>query len=208
MCFMIKQEEEIMLDYRRQLIEDRERQVRNEKKLLRLQQKNLEESIMELEYERELISAQKTKLHSQLNKEKLYDISHIGNTAIIGISSSDLPNNGTNINPADRGSIDSITTIGIEKEANIQSLKQELNDKINEIEQLNRKISSLEHINDKLQLQVNHFEESMKKENDDKQKHQQSYEKFTKAMETLTKQFEQMVGTKDEEIAVSYFNLF
>ena len=201
-CLMMKQEQEIILDYRASLIEDRERQVRNEKKLLRLQQRNIEESIMELEYERELISAEKSKLHAQLDKEKLYNISHIHN------SKSPSANNNTDldsvvdqlgIDPSHSGSLDSIQTLGIEKET---QLNQEITEKKSEIDKLNRKIQQLEHTNDKLKLQLSHFEESMRKENDDKQKHQQSYEKFTLAMETLTKQFEQMVGTKDQEIAV------
>eukprot|EP01084_Bolivina_argentea_P134632 237428_1 len=67
-------EKEILLNYKEQLMTDKERQVKNEKKLIRLQQRNLEESIMELEYERELIAAQKSKLHSQINRDKLNDI--------------------------------------------------------------------------------------------------------------------------------------
>ena len=210
LCLMIKQEQEIVLDYKSSLIEDRERQVRNEKKLLRLQQRNLEESIMELEYERELISAEKSKLHSQLDKEKLYNISHIDHSKSRN-STNNVPDEHLMIEASHRGSLDSIQTLGLERETQIQDLKQELNEKNAELERLNRKIQQLEHTNDKLKLQLSHFEESMKKENDDKQKHQQSYEKFTMHMETLTKQFEQMIGTKDQEIIVmhqSYICLF
>lgn len=207
LCLMMKQEQEIILDYKSSLVEDRERQVRNEKKLLRLQQRNLEESIMELEYERELISAEKSKLHSQLDKEKLYNISHINHTKLRNVNT----NNNETDDPlvlnashdSHRGSLDSIQTLGLEKETQIQDLKQEINEKNAEFDALNQKIQQLEHTNDKLKLQLSHFEESMKKENDDKEKHQQSYEKFTMHMETLTKQFEQMIGTKDQEITVN-----
>jgi len=197
-------EREITLDHRAHLLEDRERQVRNEKKLLRLQQRNLEESMLELEYERELVSAQKCRLHSQLNKERLYDIS-----SQIGANSaklSPLQIGGTASKPggiSHRASIDSLETctLGIDTETQMIGMKQELQDKEREVEELRRKLQHAEHTNDKLQLKVDHFEESMKKEHDEKNKQEQSYEKFTMAMETLTRQFEQMVVIKDQEIS-------
>merc|ERR1719385_463515 len=68
-------EREIELEYRMRLVEDRERQVRSEKQLLRVQQRHLFDGTMELECERQLVAAEKAKAHSQLNQEKIEDLS-------------------------------------------------------------------------------------------------------------------------------------
>merc|ERR1712228_896905 len=59
-CIQLKKRE-ILLKYQSHCIQDKERQIKNELKLQRLHQRNLDESLIEIECERELIAAQKTK---------------------------------------------------------------------------------------------------------------------------------------------------
>ena len=157
------------------LVEDRERQVRSEKKLLRVQQRNLVDGTMELECERQLVRAEKAKLHSVLNKEKLEDLS-----SQIGTISPP---------PSVHGEV-------------LEMVRQELEETKAKLSETSSKLQDALHQNDTLRIKVGHFEAAMQKENDHKEKEEQSYERFHKMMESFPSKFEGMVGTKDDEIRV------